>query len=276
MPPLTVTDLFRFPVKSLRGHALDQAAIGPRGIDGDRRWMLVDQTGRFLTRREVPEMALFDVEADHEALLIRHPVHGSCHIPRPDEGIAKTSVSIWGETMCVRPANDASAAYLSHALGRPVRLVYQGDETIRPVDPTFAAPGDQVSLSDGFPLLLVTKASLDALNAELALPVAMARFRPNIVVAGADAWREDHWRRIRIGNVTLRLPKPCSRCIITTQDSLSGVREHGNEPLSTLLRIGRMGKGGVMFGQNAIPENSGTITTGDLVEILEEGASNLS
>jgi len=275
VPPLTVTDLFRFPVKSLRGHALDHAAIGPRGIDGDRRWMLIDQIGRFLTRREVPEMALFGVELDHDGLLIRHPVHGSCRILRPEKNAANINVTIWGDSVRVRATDDASAAYLSHALGRSVRLVYQGDETIRPVDPTFAAPGDQVSLSDGFPLLLVTKESLDALNAALAEPVAMARFRPNIVVTGADAWREDHWRRIRIGTVTLRLPKPCSRCIITTQDPMSGSREHGNEPLSTLLRIGRMGKGGVMFGQNAIPENSGTITTGDRIDILEEGASNL-
>lgn len=275
MPPPTVTDLFRFPVKSLRGHALECAEIGPRGISGDRRWMLVDDNGRFVTRREVPELALFDTALDGSALVIRHLVHGCCRVPQPDDDAPTIEVRIWGDTVRVRTTGDASTKYLSRALGRSLRLMYQGDDSVRPIDPGFAVPGDQIALSDGFPLLLITTASLAALNAELAEPVAMARFRPNIVIDGAPAWREDHWRRIRIGNVTLRLPKPCSRCIVITQDPLSGARENGNKPLSTLMRIGRMGKGGVMFGQNAIPENSGTISAGDQIDVLEEGASNL-
>lgn len=275
MPSLIVTELHRFPVKSFRGHALDRATIGPRGIEGDRRWMIVDDDGRFLTRREVPAMALFDVAPDGDALVIHHPALGVHRLTIPAAGGPLVAARIWGDVVQVRATDAATTAYLSRALGRSVRLVYQDDACLRPVDPAFATAGDHVSLSDGFPLLLVAQASLDVLNAELPVAMPVARFRPNIVVAGAAAWDEDRWRRIRVGAVTLRLPKPCSRCIITTQDPLSGAREHGNEPLSTLLRIGRMGKGGVMFGQNAIPENTGTIATGDAIEILEAGDSNV-
>ncbi|CAN5232894.1 MOSC domain-containing protein [soil metagenome] len=271
----TVTGLFRYPVKSLRGHALDRAEIGARGIDGDRRWMVVDTTGRFITRREKPEMALFDVRDDGDGLLFEHPAFGAHKASCPTGDAPSIDARVWGDTVSVRVGDVATADYLSNAFGKPVRLVFQGDEGVRPVDPDYAGAGDHVSLSDGFPILITTLGSLDALNDALAVPVPMTRFRPNIVLGGVRAWGEDHWRRIRVGSVVLRLPKPCSRCIVTTQHPLTGERTEGNEPLATLRKLGRMAKGGVMFGQNAIPENAGAIVPGDTVEVLEAGESNL-
>jgi uncharacterized protein YcbX len=272
---ITVTDLFRYPVKSLRGDILRHATIGPRGIDGDRRWMIVDVDGRFITRRETPDMALFTVQSDGDRLLIDHPQQGSHHVARPDRDASVIDARIWGDTVRVRLTGSATDAYLSQAFGRPVRLVYQGDEGVRLIDQAFAAPGDHVSLSDGYPLLIVNQASLAALNAELTVPVPITRFRPNIVVRGAAAWAEDHWRRIRIGEVTFRIAKPCSRCIVTTQQPETGARLEGNEPLATLRQLGRIGKGGVMFGLNAVPESAGSIAIGDLLELVETGESNL-
>jgi len=272
---ITLTDLFGYPVKSLRGERLDRSPVGARGLDGDRRWMIVDENGRFITRRETPGMALFAVRSDDDGLMIDHPDHGQHRVTRPAARAPAIEARVWGDTVCVRLGDAAIATYLSRAFGRPVRLVYQGEEGVRPIDPAFSAPGDHVSLSDGYPLLITTHASLAALNAELTVTVPIARFRPNIVVGGTEAWGEDHWRRIRIGDVTFRIAKPSSRCIVTTQQPETGERLEGNEPLATLRRIGRIAKGGVMFGQNAIPENVGTISVGDTVDILEAGDSNL-
>ncbi|RZF65858.1 MOSC domain-containing protein [Sphingomonas populi] len=271
----TVTALYRYPVKSLRGHALDAATIGARGIDGDRRWMIVDADGRFLTRREMPDMAVFDVRIEGDALVFDHPLVGTHRAPCPTETALRIDARIWNDSVSVRMADAETNDYLSRALGRPVRVVFQGNEGVRPVSPKHAVPGDHVSLSDGYPLLIVTRASLDALNAALVVPVPIARFRPNLVVDGGDAWGEDRWRRIRIGAVTFRTPKLCSRCVIVTQQPLTGERLEGNEPLTTLRRLGRMAKSGVVFGQNAIPENDGVIVPGDRVEVLEAGESVL-
>ena len=270
-----VSQVFRYPVKSLRGHALDAAAIGARGIEGDRRWMIVDETGRFLTRRELPELALFDVQPREDGLLILHPERGTCCVATPGEDAVVIEARVWRDGVRARLADRAAGAFLSGALGRAVRLVHQHGASVRRVDPTYARDGDHVSLADGFPLLVTTTASLSALNDRLPVAIGMDRFRPNLVIGGAEAWGEDRWRRIRIGGVALRIAKPCSRCVITTQHPLTGRREHGDDPLSTLRAMGRMTSGGIMFGQNAIPDRAGAIRLGDAVELIEAGESNL-
>ncbi|MGH6614532.1 MOSC domain-containing protein [Sphingomonas sp.] len=274
-PSPRIAGLHRYPVKSLRGHPLEHAPVGPRGFTGDRRWMLIDDKDRFQTRRELPHMALFDVAFDGDALILTHPDLGTHRVDRPGEDAATVEAKIWRDTVSTHLAPAATAAFLSEALGKPVRLVHQPDTVRRPVDPRYAAEDDQVSLADGFPFLITTEASLQALNTQLAVPVGMDRFRPNIVVTGAEAWAEDRWRRIRIGTVTLRIVKPCARCVITTQHPLTGAQEQGNDPLTTLRAMGRMAKGGIIFGQNAIADGPGEIALGDAVEILEEGESNL-
>ena len=266
---LRLAAIVRYPVKSLRGHILRDAVVEPCGIAGDRRWMVVDETGRFVTRREVPDMALIDVIPDADGLTLSHPLLGTRRVARPDDRSPLMHVRIWRDFLDVRRASPAAAAFLSEALRRRVHLVHQATVDSRPIDPRFARPGEHVSLADGYPLLVTTTASLAALNDRLPVPIGMDRFRPNLVIDGALPWDEDGWQRLRIGTVVLRLAKPCSRCVITTQDSFTGRREQGDEPLTTLRAMGRSQSGGIMFGDNAIPEMSGTLRVGDPVEILD-------
>ena len=150
------------------------------------------------------------------------------------------------------------------------------DPSRRPIDRRHAPDGGTVSFADGFPALLATRASLDDLNRRLAAPVPMARFRPNLVVEGADPWDEDRWRRLRIGDATFSVARPCQRCAVTTVDPLTGERPDPTEPLRTLATFRRDAGGGVMFGQNLLPETGGRLRVGDAVEILERGPPNVS
>jgi hypothetical protein len=277
--PLHLAAIAAYPVKSLRGHALSEAMLDRRGLAGDRRWLVVDARGRFVTRRERPQMATIDVRPVADGLLLTHPEHGTCHVVTPSDDAPTIDGTVWRDTLPLHLADAAAAAFLTAALGLPVRLAYQPATSRRAIPAPHAAPEDHVSLADGFPLLVTTGASLDALNRALTHPIGMNRFRPNLVIAGAAPWEEDHWRRLRIGGadgVVLRIARPCSRCIVVTQTTDTGERHDGNEPLATLRTLGRATKAGIMFGQNAIPETLGKLRIGDPVEIVESGASNLA
>ncbi|QPC89382.1 MOSC domain-containing protein [Mesorhizobium sp. INR15] len=273
---MKVVELYRYPVKSLRGHAVQSADIETMGMAGDRRWMVVDKNGHFLTIRQIPAMTTIDVEHRGAGILLKHDRHGEHAVEAPGPGIAPRQVKVWKDVVAARPSDPAAGAYLSAILGRPVDLVFFDDPRNRPVDPEFGVPGDSVGFADGFPLLVATTGSLDHLNSHLAKPIGMARFRPNIVLDASGAWPEDNWKTIRIGSVELRIAKPCARCVITTRDPLSGEQPDPREPLRTLGKLHRAAKGGIIFGQNAIPNNAGTIVIGDAVEVIEAGASNLA
>lgn len=259
-----------FPVKSLSGHSRSVSLVDKRGVSGDRRWMIIDERNRFVTRRDVPAMALLSATPSSNGLTISG-LSGECHATTPGVDAPVTEATVWRDTVAVQVANRDADAFLTSALGRPVRLAYQHDASRRGIDPRFSLQDDHVSLADGFPLLVTTEASLDALNQRLAVPVTMARFRPNLVIAGAEPWQEDRWRRIRIGTMDLRITRPCSRCIVVTQQPDTGERLEGNEPLATLRAIGRRTPDGIMFGQNAIPDRPGSVSVGDAVTVIEEG-----
>jgi uncharacterized protein YcbX len=167
-------------------------------------------------------------------------------------------------------AGDAAAHTISAHLGTPVRLVHMPDSSVRSVNPDYGRASDRVSFADAFPLLLIAQESLDALNARLAEPIPILRFRPNIVVAGGRAHAEDEWRRIRLGRIECVVVKPCSRCATTTVDPATGVR--GKEPLRTLTTY-RSWNQKVWFGQNLIHRQQGEIGVGDPVEVLELGSA---
>ncbi len=272
---MKVVGLHRYPMKSLRGHGLSSARVSPLGIEGDRRWMVVDTAGKFLTIREIPQMTLVDVESHAGGIVLSHAVHGSVVVDVPRPGASERQVTVWRDSVSARSTDPAAGAFLSEILGRQVALVYLDDELARPVDATYAKPGDHVGFADGFPILVTTTGSLDRLNAALAQPVEMARFRPNIVVETEQPWLEDSWKAIRIGALTLRIVKPCARCVITTRDPKTGEQPDPREPLMTLGKIHRAGNGGIIFGQNAISYGNAVISIGDEVEILESGESNL-
>lgn len=276
MATMWLSHLFRYPVKSLGGEALASSAVEARGLAEDRRWMVIDARDRFVTRRDVPAMAHVEALTAGETLVLSHPLLGHRIVAVPGDDAPLVDAVVWRDTVALRLGDDAVGAFLSKALDRAVRLAYQSDASVRPVQPRHARAGDHVSLADGYPLLVTTEASLAALNARLASPVAMARFRPNLVIAGAAPWDEDRWRAIRIGDTVLRIAAPCARCVIVTQDPRTGERPDGNEPLTTLRAMGRMAAGGIMFGQNAIPDGPGTLRVGDPVEVLAEGESNVA
>jgi len=271
----TVQALHVYPVKALRGRAPAAVTVAPWGIETDRRWMVVTPEGRFLTQREQPAMARIDAETRPQGLRLSAEGHAPCAVAYPDPATApRRRVTVWRDEVPALDAGTAAAAWLSAVLGLACGLVYLADPSGRPVDPAFGRPGEHVSFADGFPLLLTTTASLDALNAALPAPVPMARFRPNLVIATTTAWEEDRWRRIRVGGTVLRVVKPCARCLVTTVDQATGARPDKSEPLRTLGRLRRTADG-VIFGQNLIPEGPGPIALGDPVEVLEAGDSTV-
>ncbi len=269
--PITLSELRYYPVKSLRGLTLSEAKLDRFGIQGDRRWMVVDEAGRFLTQRELPAMTQVAVALESGALTLRASALGVAplRLAPSQEAAASLAVQVWNDRCEAWPVGTDADAWLSRALGVRCRLVYLPDQAERVVDQSYAQPQDRTAFSDGFPLLLISRASLDALNKRLDDHLPMSRFRPNLVVEGCAPFAEDGWRRIRIGDVTLRVVKPCSRCVITTLDPESGAK--GVEPLRTLARFRRLGNK-VYFGQNLLHDTPGELRLGMEVEVLEEGA----
>ncbi|HLW90001.1 MAG TPA: MOSC domain-containing protein [Roseiarcus sp.] len=271
---MRLVEIRRYPVKSLRGHSLGAGLVERIGLAGDRRWMIVDATGRFLTQRQYPKLAQIDATLAPNGVALDHADHGALSVDFPGDDAPVESVVIWRDTVRARVATAASD-YLSTFLDRPVRLVHLHDEAARPVNPDFGRAEDRVSFADGFPLLIASTGSLDDLNWRLDRPIRMDRFRPSLVVEGAPAWAEDTWRRVRIGALTFRIVKPCARCAIPTLDPLTGEALEGNQPLRALSAFHRAANGGIIFGQNAIPDDHGALRVGDAVEIVEIGPSNL-
>ena len=262
---ITVTSLYRYPIKSCAGVALTEAELEPRGIRHDRELLIVDAaTDRFLTQREIPRMALIAPQIADGALRARAPGMAELVLSLIEDGPTR-AVVVWRDRCAAVDQGDEAAAWLSDFLGRPCRLVRMAPDFVRPVDPTYAVPGDQVGFADGFPCLLIAEESLADLNARLDAPLPMARFRPNIVIAGGAAFGEDRVGRLRIGAVEFAAPKSCARCAITTVDQATG--ETGKEPLRTFATFRKVGRG-VLFGQNLIHAGVGTIRVGDRVEAL--------
>lgn len=264
---LILHTLHIYPVKSLHGLSMRELLLCPWGPENDRRWMIVDHAGQFITQRKYPVMATLHVSVTTEGLRLARNGRPDLVVKRPTDPTHSVMVTVWKDTVQALDAGDEAAQWTSDAIGQPCRLVYMPrPESDRPRQLDERAFTN--SFSDGFPLLITTLASLDDLNNRLAAPVPMDRFRPNLVVSGAEAWEEDSWARIRIGGTELSLVKPCSRCVMTTVDQDTGIIPDRKEPLATLARF-RKQEGGVMFGQNALVEQSGRVTAGDEVEILE-------
>ena len=271
---LTVDAIRIYPVKALRGYALPASDVANWGLDHDRRWMVVKPDGQFLTQRELPPMARISAEATADGLILAADAVGALRVPTPTPQAERRQVVVWSDEVPALDAGPEAAEWLSAQLGLACGLVYLDDPQARPVDPDFGTADDRALFSDGFPVLIVNTASLEALNTALPNPIDMTRFRPNIVVTGAPAWAEDRWRRIRIGDVVFRVAKPCARCAVTTVDQTTGERPDKSEPLRTLGRIRRTSDG-VIFGQNLIPDGPGRIALGDRVEVLEVGESSV-
>ena len=263
--------MFIYPVKSLAGIACDSMVLTDRGALGDRRWMLVDNNGRFISQREWPRLCLMKVALCNEGFEIVANVGGSIRLPFLLAQGPKVDVMVWSDAVAALEASNEVNSFFSRALDMPCRLVYMPDDSFRLADVAYAGEGFLNSFSDAYPLLLIGSASLSELNRRLRdsgqSEMAWDRFRPNIVVSTNDPHEEDSWSEFTMGEVMARGVKLCSRCVMTTVDQASGVA--GKEPLRTLAQYRTM-KNKIMFGQNVI-SNTGTIRIGDAVNVLKLG-----
>lgn len=265
MTNIIVSALSIYPVKSCRGVSLSSAQLESFGLKDDRRWMVVDEKGVMLTQRKIAKMCLIQPELTSQGLILKTASMADLNIEIPLAN-KKVSVTVWGDHCQAYDAGDEAANWLSQVLSTNCRLVYFPDDEFRQVDLDYANEGDKTAFSDGFPLLLISQASLDDLNQRLATPVPMSRFRPNIVVTGCEAFAEDTWKEIRIANMTFRIVKPCSRCVIPSINIETAQREE--EPLKTLVSYRKQDKK-IFFGQNVIANMTGKIDVGMEVDIIK-------
>ena len=263
---MLLSRLYVYPIKSAGGVALEASEVDGRGLRYDRRWMLVDEDGVFMSQRRFSRMALIRVRLERDDLVVEAPGMPSLKIPLQTPAGRLMLARVWHDLVESLPVGDDADRWFGEFLGVRCRLVYLPDESVRPVDPAYGEPGDQVGLADGFPFLLISESSLADLNARLQRPVPMDRFRPNLVVRGCEPFAEDGWSTVRIDRITFRIVKPCARCTITTVDQETAAT--GKEALRTLAQFRKVGSK-VLFGQNLIHDGPGTLRTGGPVEILQ-------
>jgi len=264
---MKIESLHVHPLKSAAGIHLDAAELDDFGLRWDRRWMIVDDNGVFVTQREHPELALVRTALEDDALVLSRPHAADLRVPfEPPQEAERMRVRVWADTCEAVRMDGGAAEWLGALLGRRVSLVFMPQDTHRQVNPSYAAQGRRVGFADGFPLLVLCRETFDDLARRATEPLVVERFRANVVVAGAEPYAEDRWARIRAGDLELDLVKPCSRCTITTVDPETA--ERGKEPLRTLATYRRMA-GQTWFAWNALHSGPGTLRVGDEVTVLE-------
>jgi uncharacterized protein YcbX len=269
---LTLSEIRLFPIKSLPGLSLSEADVKPYGLVNDRCMMLVDENGVFISQRKNPELALIQLNYTEQLVRLDSQQQGPMSISENNFTQQNIKTEVWGDVCDALVAEQSINQWFSKYLKQTVSLVRYNHQRPRKTDPAYSNADDTVSFADGFPLLVISEESLNDLNTKLEQQglstVTMTNFRPNVVIKGAKAFEEDHWKRIRIGEVEFDCVKICSRCILTTVDPLTGIKAENREPLKTLASYRKM-DGGVMFGMNMIPRSDGIIRVTDKVEILE-------
>jgi uncharacterized protein YcbX len=262
--------LFVYPVKSCRGIARESERVESTGLAGDRHWMLVRPNGRFVTQRELPRMALIGTALDGEALTLTAPGRGSLRVAR-DAGREALAVVVWKFSGSGIDCGDEAATWASAFLDTPLRLVRFDPEQPRVCPAEWTQGTTAVTeFADGYPMLVISRASLADLNSRLPKALPMERFRPNLVIDGVEAYDEDRIHELRAGDLAIRFVKACTRCSITTTDQQRGELD-GIEPLATLktYRHDRELKG-VIFGHNVITTSGvgSTLRVGQTFDIV--------
>jgi uncharacterized protein YcbX len=264
---LALAAIHVYPVKSCAALSPATATVEARGLAGDRRWMIVDIDAKFITARQQPRLTLVRAVPIDGGLQLDAPGMPTLVLREPRGG-DRLRAMVWRSVVQALPTDAEADAWISAWLGLPARFVFMDAACKRAVSRQYGKPGDVVSFADGYPLLLISQASLDGLNARLAEPLPMLRFRPNLVVTARAPHAEDTWKRVRIGGVDFDLVKACTRCVLTTVNVERGTFDPAGEPLRT-LRTYRRTRGGITFGQNLIPRSRGTLAVGDAVEVLD-------
>lgn len=274
---MKVSQLYIYPIKSLGGISISSVNITDRGFEHDRRWMLVDSNNRFISQKEIAEMALLQVEILPDGLKIHYKINQEIFIKIPFKpSTAETIIAdIWNIPCEVQIVSDLANTWFSKILNTSCRLVYMPDSTMLKIDERFNINNGITSLSDGYPILMISEASLQDLNSRMNEPLPMNRFRPNLVCVDGDAFIEDTMREFEINGIKFFGVKPCARCVMTTINQQTS--QKGKEPLNTLSRF-RKKDAKVLFGENIIAAGTGTINVGDTITILQtkEGLFNNS
>lgn len=262
---INVSQLSIYPVKSTKGIDRETLRLGAMGPEYDRRWMIVDLNGRFITQRQYPRMCLIAAQLDNGVLTLAADGVAPLTVTTAAGGRERRLVTVWDDTVDAEDCGDHAATWLTRCLGVDCRLVFMPDDYQRLVNTDYARNSEIVSFADGFPLLLISDASLQDLNARLDSAITTHRFRPNIVVSGCDAFAEDHWKKIRIAGIEFDVAKSCTRCVIPSIDPATGDKQR--EVIQVLASYRRR-DGAIHFGQNLLFDRQGTLTVGDKVEIL--------
>jgi len=265
---LVVQDIYIYPIKSLGGIRLSEALVEEKGFQYDRRWMLVDTEGLFISQRDYPQLAVISVELGENELIVfrSNEKEKSIQIPFEVATGPEVLVTIWDDQVLAKVVHPEIDKWFSAELGLHVNLVVMPENSYRKVDPRYAVNGESVSFADGMPYLIIGQESLNDLNSRLEIPVPMDRFRPNIVFSGGVAFQEDSLRKVKIGDLEFQIVKPCARCVMTTVDQETG--EKSKEPLKTLSDYRKINSK-VYFGQNVVALETGKVRIGDLIQPLE-------
>jgi uncharacterized protein len=263
---LIVTEITIYPIKSLGGISLKSAVVEERGLRYDRRWVLADDDNRFMTQRENEQMALIDVKIENDGLHVWHRLKriAPLIIPFEPQTVDIKDITIWDDIVKATRVSDEADAWFSMVLGKNCQLFYQTDDSVRLTDPRYSITKEEhTSFSDGYPILIIGQASLDKLNAQLEEPFSMKRFRTNLVFSGGQAHHEDELKYFKVGTAKLVGVKPCARCVMTTINPETAIK--GKEPLKTLSKYRNVGNK-ILFGQNLLVVETGTISVGDVIE----------
>ncbi len=270
MNQINVSDIQVYPIKSTSGIGLTSAWIDDLGLSFDRRFVLTGLNGQFITARTHPKLCLIQTNITANGFVItapNMPILVLNYTGENADGLTTNykNITVWSDTISAQLCSDNINQWFSQYIRQDCNLMYFGGQSSRQVKNT----DNDVAFADGYPLLLISQASLDKLNEYSPRKNVMAQFRPNIVVTHSDAFAEDSWHTIQIGEVKFLVSKACSRCNFTTVDPNTGKFDSTQEPLTTLEKFRKDDKGDIDFGQNLIPLNQGQIKIGDKLEVLK-------
>jgi uncharacterized protein YcbX len=265
--PIRLAEIWIYPVKSLGGIRLKMSSVEEKGLQYDRRWMIVDENGIFLTQRTNPKMATLDVTLHDKGLILSERSEPKDQVLVPFFPVSESlvHVKIWNDTVLAHKVSEEADQWMAKQLGKNVSIVTMPESTRREMNFADTEHGRAVSFADDFPYLMISQASLDDLNSRLDEPIEMKQFRPNFVVSGTEPFAEDSWKQIKIGSVGFEVKKPCDRCVLVNIDQHSGKK--GTEPLKTLATYRRVDKK-ILFGQNVISIESGVVREGEEIMVL--------
>lgn len=266
----TVSQIVQYPIKSCKGNSLNKTQVTPRGMTLDRRWAIFDKEGKCLTGRDFPQLMDLRCEPTEQKLNVYVEDEKVFDVPLKQNTEEEKELKIFSYDVKGSPIHPQVNQWVSNFLNTESELVFQQERTFRPVlEKHGGATGDKVSFADQCPLLLTTEASLIDLNKRLNRPIGMERFRPNLVIKGTQAYEEENWSIIQIGECVFRISQSCQRCVFTTIDPVTKTKDPNQEPLRTLATYQKDPRGGVKFGMHLIPIETGVVKVGDKLIVME-------